>query len=121
MERWILGSNAFGVYSGLRNIEPHFASGRVTSLSFYQVAYELISEVYVAVVQHIDDNPFYSDATLLRAKRFVRGSVSLFFIFWPLTCSTSVHSLTHFCSLDQHAIVRRQIRANWLRRGAKEA
>ena len=43
----------------------------MSSLSFYQVGYELISDVYVAVVQHIDDNPFYSDATLQRAKQYV--------------------------------------------------
>ena len=43
----------------------------MTSLSFYQVAYELVSDVYIAVVQHIDDNPFYSDATLQKAKQYV--------------------------------------------------
>lgn len=62
---------------GLRNTEPHFAAGRVVSLSFYQVAYELLTDVYVAVVQHVDDNPFYSDTMLQRAKTFVPPVPSL--------------------------------------------
>lgn len=40
-------------------------------MSFYQVAYELISDVYLAIVQHVDDNPFFSDVALQKAKKYV--------------------------------------------------
>jgi hypothetical protein len=65
---------------GPRKTEPNFAAGKFSILKHYQAAYTLVTDVYLLVIQHRDDNPFHSDYILGKAKRFVGSFLKTIYI-----------------------------------------
>lgn len=49
-------------------MEPHFANGKLNVLSHFLASYTLLQDIYLAIIQHKNDNPYSSDFILSETK-----------------------------------------------------